>query len=190
MPRLEMKMYKFNSELVRTEPIWPSNNSIDSLTCGLPISTSGDINWEFVPSERNLYIGIMKCLYDNLMKIVSRNPTLSKTSDDYIAGINKMFDEFLENRDSCFCSLRKIGEFNNQINAIDQCKIYLQNADPNEINNFVNNDLILVLDLFKNTMATVINYGLLDSYGNIVNYSLRNEIARIEAPSINQYYYK
>jgi len=190
MPRLEMKMYKFNSELVRTEPIWPSNNSIDSLTCGLPISTSGDINWDFVPSERNLYMGIMKCLYDNLMKIVYRNPTLSKTSDDYIAGINKMFDEFLANRDSCFCSLRKISEFNNEINAIDQCKIYLQNADPNEINTFVNNDLLIVLDLFKNTMANVINYGLLDSYGNIVNYSLRNEIARIKAPETNQYLYK
>jgi hypothetical protein len=190
MPRLEMKMYKYDDITVRTEPIWPSNNSVDNLTCGLPVSTSGDINWDFVPSERNMYLGMMKCFYDNLMKIVSRNPTLSKSSDDYIEGINKVFDEFLAGRDNCFCSLRQIGQYNQELATIEACKDYIKNADPNEINKFINNDLLGVLQLFRNTLATTITNGLLDSYGNIVNYSLRNEIARVEAPAISAYYYR
>lgn len=190
MPRLEMKMYKYDETTVRTEPIWPSNNSIDNLSCGLPIGTSGDINWSFVPSERNMYLGMMKCLYDNLMKIVYRNPSLSQTSTDYLAGIIKTFDEFLANRDSCFCSLKQRSVINSEISTIESCIDILKNADPNEINNFVQNDLLGILILFSNTMAPTINSGLLDSYGNIANYSLRNEIARIKAPESGQYLYK
>jgi hypothetical protein len=190
MPRLEMKMYKYDSIDTRTEPIWPSNNSINNLTCGVPTTSAGDINLDFVPSERNLYLGMMKCVYENLMKIVARNPTLSKSSDDYIAGINKIFDEFLANRDNCFCSLRKLGEFKDIETISEQCKIYIQQADPNEINNFINNHFVIVLDKFRNTLSDTISLGLLDSYGNVVNYSIKNEIARILAPSQNQYLYK
>jgi hypothetical protein len=190
MPRLEMKMYKYNDTTVRTEPIWPSNNSVDKLTCGLPVGTSGDINWDFVPSERNMYLGMMKCLYENLMSIVYRDPTLSQTSTDYLSGIMKTFDDFLANRDNCFCSLKQISVINSQLTTLETCKDILNNANPSEVNDFVNKDLLNVLILFSNTMAPTITTGLLDSYGNIVNYSLRNEIARIKAPVSTQYLYK
>lgn len=190
MPRLEMKMYKYDDKTVRTEPIWPSNNSVDNITCGLPIGTSGDINWDFVPSERNMYLGMMKCLYNNLMSIVYRNPTLSKSSTDNLSGIMKTFDDFLANRDNCFCSLKNISSEQKQLATIETCIDILKNASPEEVNNFVNKDLLGILILFSNTMSPVITSGLLDSYGNIVNYSLRNEIARIKAPEPLQYIYK
>ena len=101
-----------------------------------------------------------------------------------------MFDEFLAGRDNCFCSLRQIGQYNQELATIEACKDYIKNADPNEINKFISNDLLGVLQLFRNTLATTITNGLLDSYGNIVNYSLRNEIARVEAPVISAYYYR
>lgn len=190
MPRLETKIYKYDDDFARTEPIWPSNDLISNVTCGITTSLSGDITKNFTPSERNLYLGFMKCFYDNLMKVVSRNPSLSKTSSDYIAGINKIFDEFLANRDNCFCSLKKIGQFKDDVTVTENCKTYLENADPNEFNIFINNHLLGLLEIFRNTFTYDVSKGLLDSYGNIVNYSIKNEIARIKAPSQNQYLYR
>ena len=190
MPRLEMKMYKYDQNMVRTEPIWPSNNSVDNVTCGIPVGTTGSINYDFSPSERNMYLGMMQCVYNKLMSIVYRDPTLSKTSTDYLSGVMKTFDDFLANRENCRCSLRQISLINTQLNALTEFKEILNAADPYEINAFVNNDLLAVLIKFSNTMAQYINSGLLDSYGNIVNYSLRNEIAKIKAPTQSQYLYK
>lgn len=190
MPKLEMKIYKYDDDFARTEPIWPSNNSINNITCSITNSLSGDVTTNFTPSERNMYLGFMKCFYDNLMKVVSRNPSLSKTSTDYISGINKIFDEFLAGRENCFCTLKKVGQFKNDFKMTKNCKAYLEQADPNEFNIFINNHLLGLLELFRNTFTYEISKGLLDSYGNIVNYSIKNEIARIKAPTQNQYLYR
>lgn len=182
LPQLELKMEKYDSTMVRTYPIWPSNNTFDNTMC--LITTSGtNVDTSFTPSERNLYMGMMTCFYNNLSKIIAKDPALSLSNNDVLS---QQLNLFLSQRDNCFCSLKKLS----QLNSTQACSEYIKNAIPSEINQFINKDILTVIDMFRNSLLIDMSNGLLDSYGNIVNFSMKNEIARVQAPDITQYLFR
>lgn len=189
LPNLEMKTYKFDGVYARTTLIWPSENKLDSDNCSIVTSNSKNINSSFYPSERNLYLGLLDCFYKNLQSIVSRDPALSLNIGSLT--ISQELESFISQRDNCFCSLRKKQKKQKkQTNQVNSCSTYINNASPSEIKKFIDEDILSVVDLFRNTLSYDIKTGLLDSYGNIVNFSTKNEIARILAPDSNQYVYR
>lgn len=179
LPELETKTYKLdpskngNNKFVRTEIVWPSNNLWNKKYCrvGLSTDTPEELIQNFTPSERNFYMGIMKCVYDKL-KAISTNASTSTSMID-------LAEKYLTNTNNCFgCSLKTLS-LNNNGSA----------ADPLEIKDFIETKFPLIVDLFRNSFINDIQNDLLDSYYNAVNYSMKNEIVRITAPESNQYVY-
>lgn len=188
LPNLEIKTYKADGENAITTLIWPSEDKIDSDTCSIVRESSKNINTSFQPSERNLYLGLLNCFYTNLQKIVSRDSTLD-VDLSYL-------ETYISNKDNCFCSLKnyksvKLDVDNgNSLSVAAKCAEDLNNANPTEVKMFIDNNILNIIDLFRNTLSYDIKTGLLDSYGNIVNFSIKNEIARIKAPESFQYVYR
>lgn len=184
LPTLEMKMEKYDETTVRTTPIWPSLNIFNNTICSITTVDNNNTDTNYVPSERNLYLGMMSCFYNNLLQIVNRDPALSIKNNNTLT---QQLNLFLSQRDNCFCSLRKLQSLNGNIAQTQDCIKYINAAIPSEVNNFISNDILTVINLFRNSLVTDISNGLMDSYGNIVNFSMRNEIARVQAPDISQY---
>jgi len=189
LPKLELKMYKYDNTTVRTEVIWPSTNMLNDDSCGVTYSSNGNVNTSFEPSQRNLYLGLLQCFYNNIQLLLSQNPSLSNSNT--AQSLIKIFDEFLANRGNCFCSLGQISQNQNSSTQgqTNLCTQSLTTVNLNELNSFVQNDLINVATWFKNSLEIPVTGNLLDGYGNIVNFSLTNEIPRITAPALNQYLY-
>ena len=194
LPKLELKMYKYDATTVRTELVWPSTNMIDATSCGVTYNNAGNVNTSFYPTQRNLYLGLMQCFYNNLQLIASQNPNTA-SSNNTAASLIATFDEFLANRGNCFCSLVQISNSLSQTNSSvvqnqsSLCVQALTTVNLSELNLFIQNDLINVMTWLKNSLQEPIVQGMLDSYGNVVNFSLSNEIPRITAPSLSQYLY-
>ena len=76
-----------------------------------------------------------------------------------------------------FCSLKQYNELStkifNQTNDIVTCKDSINNVTPSEVKAFIDNNILNIIDMFRNTLSYDIRNGLLDSYGNIVNFLLR-----------------
>lgn len=185
LPQLEMKTYKADGENAITTLVWPSEDKLDTDYCSLPTSTSKNINTTFTPSERNLYLGMLSCFYKNLQTIVSRDPTIAL--DVGAMSITQELENFVSAKDNCFCSLKHMSKIDTNL---PPCSEYINAANPMEIKKFIDEDILMVINKFRNTLLEDIKYGLLDSYGNIVNFSMKNEIARIQAPDSTQFIYR
>lgn len=191
MPKLQMKTYKFDGTSTRTELVWPSENQIDKNNCSVPTSASKSIDSNFVPSERNLYLGLLSCLYTNLKKIVNRDPTIAL--DTKSMAITQELEDFMYQQENCFCSLKKLSNVNidpNDPNNVNNCAASINNASPSEVKKFIDTDILNLVNIFRNSLINDIRQGLLDSHGNIVNFSMKNEIARIQAPTSSQFLYR
>ena len=174
MPSFQVKVYKEDSTYITSTIIWPSSNTVD-ISCS---TTSNIVNAS--PSERNLLLKILKCYLSNLQSIYSS--TTSTTTEN--TEINNMLTG---NSEDCRCALRYLStnsEESTEYNTI------VSNAKASEIKDFVNNYLVYFIKLLENTFMNDIRTGMLDSYGNIVNYSMKNEIVRLKAPLLSQYVYK
>jgi hypothetical protein len=128
----------------------------------------------FPPSERNVLIGMMKNTYETLLKMVSSKVDASDVS-------NVRIDNLVSNDPNCNCCLRSLVE------VFDSS---LTTEDINGIKYFLDNDFIYVVKAFVKNFTKEINESMLDGFGNIINYSMRNEIVRVEAPTINQYIFR
>lgn len=195
LPQLETITYKenpsenLNQRFVGSEIVWPSKNIWNKKYCRVGLSTdvASDLITDFVPSERNFYLGMMRCVL-NKLKYISSESKINSTTLDYMEG-------YLSNKDNCVgCSLRKAsgaqsvdGDFADTIFG-DDLK-YISLADPFEITDFINTKFSLVVDMFRSSFLHDLQEGVLDSYTNAVNYTIKNEIARIKAPSLEQYVY-
>lgn len=188
MPKLQMRISKLNGTQAITELIWPSENSIDKNTCSLPTSNSTSVDSNFTPSERNLYLGLLSCFYNNLKKIIQRDPTIAL--DTKSMALTQELEDFFYQQENCFCSLKKLNKITKDPGTTTLCYQYINNALPSEIKKFVDTDILNVVNIFRNSLITDIKTGLLDSHGNIVNFSMKNEIARIQAPDSSQYLYR
>ena len=100
LPNLEIKIYKADGENAITTLIWPSEDKLDSDTCSIVTNTSTNINQSFMPSERNLYLGLLSCFYNNLQKIVSRDPTIAL--DVGALSITQELENFMSLKENCF----------------------------------------------------------------------------------------
>lgn len=192
LPQLETVTFKLDpkengqQKLVSSEIVWPSENVWNKKFCRIATSADNeaDLVRNFTPSERNFYLGMMKPVYDRLKKISTSN-TLNQVMD-YLEG-------YVSNYDNCAgCSMKQLARIKNKadVDSIfgkDLSPIY--NADPLEISDFLNNRFADVVEIFRNSFINDLHNGMLDSYTNAVNYSIKNEIVRIKAPELSQYVY-
>lgn len=186
MPGLETKTFKIdpalngNQNFVRTELVWPSNNIWNKKNCsyGSAIDSSTDIITNFVPSERNFYIGMMKCVYEKLKSL--------GISQDSVNTINEKLEAYYSNSGQCIgCSLRTIK------NEVTQSSSNVYNSNPIEIQDFLDTNFEIVCDMFRNSFINSLQNSVLDAYSNASLFSMKNEIVRIKAPDLSQYvYYK
>lgn len=189
LPKLETKTYKLDptkngsGSYVRNEIVWPSNNKWNKRYCR--IALSGDSTKDvidFPPSERNFYIGMMKCTYDKLSSIATKQSD-SKTLLDFVEG-------YISNVNNAVCCSLKSGSQVTLTENVDcDSTESVSNSNPSEVSHFLENYFELVTELFRNSFINDLQNGLLDSYSNAVNYSMKNEIVRITAPELTQYVY-
>jgi hypothetical protein len=192
LPQLETVTFKMDPKengsqrLVSSEIVWPSNNVWNKKYCRIstPTDSETDLVRNFVPSERNFYLGMMKPVYDRLKKIATSNN--SNQVMDYLEG-------YISNFNNCAgCSMKQLSNLKNKadVDSIfgkDLSPIY--NADPLEVSDFLNNKFAEIVDIFRNSFINDLHNGMLDDYSNAVNYTIKNEIVRIKAPELSQYVY-
>lgn len=192
LPQLETATFKLDPKengslrLVSTEIVWPSENVWNKKFCRIAVDGDSDVDLvrNFVPSERNFYLGMMKPVYDKMKKIATGNN--SNLVMDYLEG-------YISNYDNCAgCSMKQLSKIKSivDVDSIfgkDLSPIY--NADPLEVSDFINTKFADVVEIFRNSFITDIQNGMLDSYTNAVNYTIKNEIVRVKAPELAQYVY-
>jgi len=192
LPQLETATFKLDPKengslrLVSTEIVWPSENVWNKKFCRIAVDGDSDVDLvrNFVPSERNFYLGMMKPVYDKMKKIATGNN--SNLVMDYLEG-------YISNYDNCAgCSMKQLSKIKSivDVDSIfgkDLSPIY--NADPLEVSDFINTKFADVVEIFRNSFITDIQNGMLDSYTNAVNYTIKNEIVRVKAPELSQYVY-
>jgi len=192
LPQLETATFKLDPKengslrLVSTEIVWPSENVWNKKFCRIAVDGDYDVDLvrNFVPSERNFYLGMMKPVYDKMKKIATGNN--SNLVMDYLEG-------YISNYDNCAgCSMKQLSKIKSivDVDSIfgkDLSPIY--NADPLEVSDFINTKFADVVEIFRNSFITDIHNGMLDSYTNAVNYTIKNEIVRVKAPELSQYVY-
>ena len=126
----------------------------------------------------------MKPVYDRLKKIATSNTTNGVM--DYLEG-------YISNFDNCVgCSMKQLAKLKNKadVDSIfgkDLSPIF--NADPLEVDDFLNNRFADVVEIFRNSFINDLHNGMLDDYTNAVNYTIKNEIVRVKAPELAQYVY-
>lgn len=185
LPGLEVKTFKEDANYVTSTLIWPSTDEYSSKYCGVPARIPGDVVVEnYTPSERNLFLGMIQCFANQLKKLATRDYP-SSTALDLI----KSYDELLNSQKICFCSLRSLKKTSDVVSNIASCQTYFDNANATEVQDFIDNVLPDFVTLLDNTFNLDIKKGLMDSYGNISNYSMKNEIVRVKAPALSQYIY-
>lgn len=186
-PTLSVKSYKSDANFITSELVWPVNNSYDTQYCGTPVGTdTTNVRYDYTPSSRNLFLGIMQCYLNSLTTIANSDDTINSVQN----GVMKMYDEYLNNKGTCFCSLKYKTLNDKNLTTTKSCSDSINNAVPSEINDFIDNYLELVVAMLHNSFADVIRENLLDSYGNVVKYSMKNEIVRLRAPQLTQFVYK
>lgn len=173
MPNFEVKSYKKGS-FIYSELIWPSSNSYDKDYCSLSAASSKNINTNYYPSIRNLYLGLLKCYMDKLNYISSNIVDNSNIMSQLI----KTYDEMAING-KCFCSLKDIANIKSLTASTQSCSDNIVNAQPKEIIDFINNYFQYYVKLLTNTFSYEIKHNMIDVQGNITNFSMKNEIARI-----------
>lgn len=171
LPNFEVKSVKIDENFLQSTLIWPSSNTFDKDTCDLVTANSKNIQ-SFLPSERNLYLGLMKCYLDKLL-------ILAKGKDAFDGSIEK-WDNLL-NSTRCWCSLvDKDGKSNlDGTTRNSACLSNLKNASKTEIQYFIDNYFFYLIQILRNTFSYEIRKNMIDSNGNITNFSMRNEIARV-----------
>jgi hypothetical protein len=194
LPQLETATYKVDPSLygsnkfVETDIIWPSKNIWNKKYCR--VTSEGDLEEDlirdFIPSERNFYIGMMGCVYNKLKMLATDNKSNNQVLD-YV-------QKYLSNKDSCVgCSLRNLNANTFNLDFVDSITgrdtSVIAKANPVEVADFLNNRFDSVVEIFRNSFINDLQNGLLDDYSNAVNFSIKNEIARIKAPSLEQYVY-
>lgn len=158
MPKMEMKLSKISYSNAQYSLVWPDIFNGSS----------------FLPSERNVLIGMMKGTYELLSSLVKSKYDTSENS-------NIRIDNLASNDPNCNCCLRSLV-------AVADSSLTADMIDG--INYYLANDFIYVVQAFAKNFTKEVNEGMLDSYGNIINYSIRNEIIRVQAPEINQYVFR
>lgn len=173
MPNFEVKSYK-KGKFIYSELIWPSANAYDKDYCSLSATTSKNVNTNYYPSLRNLYLGLLKCYLDKLNYISSNIVDNSNVMSEII----KTYDEMAING-KCFCSLKDIANIKSLTSSTKACADNIYNAKPKEITDFVNNYFKYYVKLLSDTFSYEIKANMIDAQGNISNFSMKNEIARI-----------
>lgn len=189
MPNLQTRTSKIDDTIARTFIAWPVNELWDVVNNSFSTVASENTISGFIPTYRNLYLHMFKKTYENITSLVDAAGSVGVTKQykDFMEYV----DTYISQRDKCFCSIRAV---NNALNSIDSDasrRAAFVNADPNELLDFITTDkLYNCFVKIKNTFVSDIITSSFDAYGNIANFSLRNEIARITAPDLGQYSFK
>lgn len=154
LPKMRLKLYKYDNTYVRYEMVW--NNNLN-----------GDNN--YYATERNITMGLMRNVYDIINNFITTNTLDSKLADNLI-------------NNKCYCLLRDIN--------IEDTTSYFANVDKLELQSFLDNDFLKIVKAFRQTFETNIADQLLDDYGNISKYTMKNEVSRIDCSSLNFLYSK
>jgi hypothetical protein len=184
MPNFDVRAQKIDSTDVRYSIVWPYDNLISEYTCGKPYVSNDSTLASYSPSERNLFLSVMKCYYDKLKTIAD-----SSTQTYLENNINLQIEELMNAGSFCACSLREILNRRNDAKNVSECNQYIKSANPNNIKHFLDNYFVEFLKILRNSLVHDIRKEMLNSYGNISNYSMRNEIARIDL-SLTNFSYK
>jgi len=180
MPNFDVKAQKINSTEVRYSLVWPTDNMISEYTCGKTVLDNDDTLESFPPSERNLFLSIMKCYYEKL-KVISDSSSQTLSDNN----VNLQIEQLLNAGSFCACSLRSILDKKNNIDGISECNNNRRLANSDSIKHFLDNYFIEYVKILRNSLAYDIRKSMLTSYGNISNYSMINEIARIDLSTTN-----
>ena len=78
--------------------------------------------------------------------------------------------------EDCNCCLRALENAANQAN-----NNIFDGVSKQELQYFLDNDILSVVDAFRQTFGNDINNNLMDTYGNISNFTMRNEVVRLNA---------
>jgi len=122
----------------------------------------------FEPSERNLLLGLMKDTYENIVKLIAGLEIKNTSLVDTLVAIG------------CACNIEKVSDTTTTISSNTQVQLQY----------FLDNDLINVVDAFRKKFSSDISLNMIDSFGNINNYSMRNEVARVNASNLTYLYQK
>lgn len=192
LPQLETVTYKANplvyGSKVETDVVWPSKNIWNKKYCRVATSADSEIDLirDFIPSERNFYIGMLSCVYNKLKMLATDN----KSNNQILNYVEK----YISNKDSCVgCSLRNLNSNTFNVDNVDSIfgkdVSVITKANPVEVSDFLNTKFATVVEIFRNTFINDLQNGLLDTYTNAVNFTIKNEIVRIKAPELTQYVY-
>ena len=176
LPNFEVISTKVDSDFIESTLIWPSSNTYDSDTCDIVTTTTKNTK-AFEPSERNLYLGLMKCYLDKLN-------ILSKGKDTFDNKIEKW--DLLLNSSRCWCSLTDLKDGNSLSSETkdSSCLANLNKANASEIQYFIDNYFFYLIQILRNTFSYTIRQNMIDSNGNISKFSMRNEIARVSMENV------
>ena len=183
IPKYEVKSYKYDSSMIASEIIWPSKNSYDTGTCSITTAitpTSACVSG-YYPSERNLYLGMVKCFLNKLTTL-STSVGASSVSESWASIIEK-YDEIL-NYGKCFCSTKDLVKTQSNLRATTTCYSNILGSNSSELSDFVDNYFKYFIDILRNTFSYVIRQYMIDSNGNISNFSMKNEIARVDLSNL------
>jgi hypothetical protein len=189
MPNLQTRTKKIDDTIARTFVAWPINELWDTSNNSFTTVQTKNTITGFAPTYRNMYLYMFKKTYEDISSLVDAAGSVGVTKQykDFIEYV----DTYISQRDKCFCSIRAVNEAINSLDSDANRRAALVNADPNELLDFITSDkLYNCFVKLKNTFVTDIIDNSFDSYGNIANFSLRNEIARITAPDLGQYSFK
>lgn len=112
---------------------------------------------DFYATERNITLGLLKDVYEFIKATIDGNKTNTKVVDEFIA-LN------------CPCVIDR--------DPITQNNP-LANVNKDELQYFLDNDFFFVVKAFREAFIKEVNTNLLDSFGNIKNYTMRNEVPKV-----------
>lgn len=122
---------------------------------------------DFYATERNISLGLMKVVFE--------------TINNYLKSDSKNIEQIDLIVKECGCDIRDNFDFSD----VDFSK-----SDKVALQSFLDNDLIKVVRAFRDSFAVDVNKTTLDSFGNISNFSMRNEVARIDTSKLSFIYQK
>lgn len=180
LPEFEVKSTKIDTEYVESKLIWPSSNSYDQTMCGLVTTDTTNAFNNYYPSERNLYLGLMKCYLDKLN-------VLAQKDQEALSTIIEKWDAILSST-KCICSLKEKNMNDIAINTTAQCKANVLGSDVSDIRKYISEYFYYYVKLLRNTFLYDIRLNMIDTSGNITNFSMRNEIARVDLTNLKYSY--
>lgn len=189
MPNLQTKTFKYDDTDAKTYLAWPTNELWDVVNNSYSLQKTDNTITGFDPTYRNMYLYMFQRTYETISSLVDAAGSIGITKQykDFIEYV----DTYVSQRDKCFCAVRSVNEALNSLDSDAARKAAFVNADPNQLLDFISTDKFYQCLLkIKNSFTTDIIDNSFDAYGNIANFSIRNEIARITAPDITQYSFK